>query len=35
MKRTLEIRGAEGGTDAALFAQDLAAAYQRMFSRLG
>ena len=35
MKRNLEIRGAEGGEDAQLFAKDLAAAYQKMFGRIG
>ena len=33
--RIVEIRAAEGGEDAALFVADLAAAYQRMFSRVG
>ena len=35
MKRNIEIRQAEGGEDSALFAADLAAAYQKMFGRLG
>jgi protein subunit release factor A len=35
MKRVLEIRAAEGGEDSKLFVSDLAAAYCRMFSRLG
>jgi protein subunit release factor A len=35
MKCVLEIRGAEGGEDAKLFAKDLAAAYGRLFSRFG
>lgn len=35
MKRTIEIKGAEGGTDAKLFAKDLAAAYISLASRLG
>lgn len=35
MKRILEIRGAEGGTDSNLFAKDLSAAYQKLFTRLG
>jgi len=35
MKRNIEIRQAEGGMDSALFATDLAAAYQKMFGRLG
>ena len=35
MKRNIEIRGAEGGSDSNLFAADLAAAYQKMFGRLG
>ena len=35
MKRILEIRGAEGGRDSELFVSDLAAAYQKMFGRLG
>lgn len=35
MKRIIEIRGAEGGTDSKLFARDLAAAYIKMFSRVG
>jgi protein subunit release factor A len=34
MKRVIEIRGAEGGKDAKLFAQDLASAYVSMFERL-
>jgi protein subunit release factor A len=35
MKRIVEIRGAEGGEDAMLFAADLAASYQKLFGRLG
>ncbi len=35
MKRIIEIRSAEGGDDAKLFAKDLAAAYIKMFGRLG
>ena len=35
MKRILEIRSAEGGEDAKLFARDLAKAYAKMFSRFG
>ena len=35
MKVTLEVRSAEGGDDAKLFAKDLAAAYVRLFSRFG
>ena len=35
MKRILEIRSAEGGEDAKLFAKDLAKSYTRMFSRFG
>lgn len=35
MKRTIEIKGAEGGTDAKLFAKDLASAYISLASRLG
>lgn len=35
MKCILEVRAAEGGDDAKLFAKDLAAAYGRMFSRFG
>lgn len=35
MKRTLEIRAAEGGADAKLFARDLAAAYLRHADRVG
>lgn len=34
-KRIIEIRQAEGGEDAALFAKDLAQAYQKLFGRLG
>lgn len=33
MKRILEIRPAEGGEDAKLFAEDLARSYERMFLR--
>ncbi len=35
MKRTMEIKAAEGGDDAKLFARDLANAYVKMFGRLG
>ena len=35
MKRVLEIRSAEGGDDAKLFAKDLAAAYIKFFGRVG
>ena len=35
MRRNIEVRAAEGGTDSALFAADLAVAYQKMFGRLG
>jgi protein subunit release factor A len=35
MKTIVEIHAAEGGEDSALFVKDLAAAYQRMFSRVG
>lgn len=35
MKREIEIVGAEGGLDAKLFANDLANAYEKMFSRFG
>jgi protein subunit release factor A len=35
MKRIIEIKGAEGGTDAKLFARDLAAAYIKNFTRVG
>ena len=35
MRKILEIRAAEGGEDAKLFVEDLAAAYQKMFGRLG
>ena len=35
MKRTIEIKGAEGGTDAKLFAKDLASSYINMAQRLG
>jgi protein subunit release factor A len=34
-KRHIEIRAAEGGEDAALFAADLAAAYTKLASKLG
>lgn len=34
MKRVIEIRGAEGGQDAKLFAQDLSNAYISMFERM-
>lgn len=33
MKRTIEIRPAEGGADAKLFCADLLAAYQRLSDR--
>jgi len=35
MERVIEIRQAEGGEDSALFAADLAAAYQKLFTKLG
>lgn len=35
MKRVLEIRAAEGGEDSRLFAQDLAAAYMKHFTKAG
>ena len=35
MKRTIEIKGAEGGNDAKLFAKDLASAYISLADRLG
>ena len=35
MKRIIEIRPAEGGEDAKLFAKDLAAAYIKHISRVG
>lgn len=35
MKRILEIKGTEGGTDAKLFAKDLAKAYVCLAERLG
>lgn len=35
MKRIVEIRAAEGGDDAALFAADLAQAYQKFFTKVG
>jgi len=35
MKRILEIKAAEGGEDAKLFVENLAVAYQKMFSRFG
>jgi hypothetical protein len=35
MKKVIEIRAAEGGEDSALFAHDLAQAYQRHFIRVG
>ena len=35
MKRVIEIRGAEGGEDAALFANDLAQAYHKLGFKLG
>lgn len=33
MKRVMEIRGAEGGTDAKLFAKDLSLAYTKLMDR--
>ena len=33
MKRVMEIRGAEGGTDAKLFAKDLSLAYTKLMGR--
>lgn len=35
MKRMIEIKGAEGGLDAKLFAEDLSNAYIKLFSRMG
>lgn len=35
MKRIIEIKGAEGGADASLFAHDLSKAYQKLFTRFG
>lgn len=35
MKRVIEIRSAEGGDDSKLFTKDLAAAYIKLFGRLG
>ena len=35
VRKIIEIRAAEGGDDSKLFVSDLAAAYCRMFSRLG
>jgi len=35
MKRTIEIRAAEGGEDAKLFATDLGKAYQKYFTSIG
>jgi protein subunit release factor A len=35
MKRIIEIRSAEGGDDAKLFAKDLAAAYIKLAGKLG
>lgn len=35
MKRTIEIRAAEGGEDSKLFVKDLAQAYQKMGQRVG
>lgn len=35
MKRIMEIRSAEGGDDAKLFAKELAAAYTKFFGRVG
>ena len=34
MKRILEIRGAEGGQDAKMFAQDLSRAYASLAERM-
>ena len=35
MKRIIAIKGAEGGRDSQLFAQDLAQAYIKLFQRHG
>ena len=35
MKRTIEIRAAEGGEDSKLFVADLCNAYQRLGNKLG
>jgi protein subunit release factor A len=35
MKRIIEIRSAEGGDDAKLFAKDLATAYTKHLTRVG
>jgi len=35
MKKILEIRSAEGGKDAKLFVNDLAAIYEKTFQKLG
>jgi protein subunit release factor A len=35
MKRTIEIRAAEGGDDSKLFVQDLAQAYKKFAERKG
>ena len=35
MKRTLEIRAAEGGEDSKLFVQDLASAYLKLAQKFG
>jgi len=35
MKRTIEIRSAEGGADSQLFVADLAQAYHKLAIRLG
>lgn len=35
MKRTIEIRGAEGGEDSKLFVRDLAQAYIKLGNKLG
>jgi protein subunit release factor A len=35
MKRIIEIKGAEGGQDAKLFARDLAQAYIKFANRVG
>jgi len=35
MKKTIEIRAAEGGKDSKMFVNDLAAAYEKTFQKLG
>lgn len=35
MKRTIEIRAAEGGEDSKLFVSDLATAYSKLGTKLG